>query len=135
MFWSLLGAAVALIINIALSAAFSGFAENKGYERGKYFWICFFFGTLGYVWVAGLPDVHLQYKIENLERELRNAGIIASTSHSQSTAYKPAAPAYQAPVSSHQATVFQDGSWMCKCGRKNPPYVTSCVCGTNKRDI
>ena len=28
-----------------------------------------------------------------------------------------------------------DGSWICSCGRKNSSYVSSCMCGKNKRDV
>lgn len=27
------------------------------------------------------------------------------------------------------------GGWLCSCGRSNASYVSTCVCGTNKRDI
>ena len=29
----------------------------------------------------------------------------------------------------------KDGSWCCTCGRKNSSYVSTCTCGTNKREL
>ena len=41
----------------------------------------------------------------------------------------------QSPVSTPAAGVNYDGSWNCTCGRKNSSYVSTCTCGTNKREI
>lgn len=126
--WIIFGAIAGIIINIALCDAFAGFAGEKGYDRGKYFWMCFFFGILGYVWVAGLPDIKLQSKISQLERDLRNTT-------TKSVASQPQQPAHNTATVSYDTTVPQNGNWRCKCGRKNPPYVTTCVCGTSKYNL
>lgn len=58
-----------LIISCLLSGKFADFAAQKGYERSHYFWICFFFGMLGYVWVAALPDAALYNELAVLRKE------------------------------------------------------------------
>ena len=128
MFWYFLGAIIGLIINIALSNAFAGFAEEKGYERGKYFLLCFFFGIIGYAWVGALPDANLQFKVSQLERNIRN-------SDSNSIVSQQHVGARNAAAYSYDANLPQNNKWTCKCGKKNPSYVTTCVCGTSKRDL
>ena len=49
-------AIVGLIIHIALASLFAGYAETKGYEKGAFFALCFFFGVIGYCVVGALPD-------------------------------------------------------------------------------
>ena len=65
--WIIIAAAVAVAINLILSFQFAGIAEDKGYSRGKYFWLCLLFGVVGYVLVAALPDEALLYRISRLE--------------------------------------------------------------------
>ena len=31
--------------------------------------------------------------------------------------------------------VLMDGGWLCTCGRANPAYTSTCVCGVNKRSV
>lgn len=47
---------VVLLVNSFLATEFSVVAAMKGYQEQKYFWIPFFFGILGYILVAALPD-------------------------------------------------------------------------------
>lgn len=34
-----------------------------------------------------------------------------------------------------QAQQFNDGSWICTCGRRNASYISSCACGKSKHDM
>ena len=34
-----------------------------------------------------------------------------------------------------QKTVMPSANWKCSCGRNNPSYVTTCVCGIERTDI
>lgn len=63
-------AIISFCVHLFLCGSFSGFAVEKGYESTKYFLICFFFGILGYVWVAGLPDLRLQQRVFSLEHQV-----------------------------------------------------------------
>jgi hypothetical protein len=54
--YSILGVAVVLWINYALSTYFYHVATEKGYYESCYLWIPFLFSAVGYVLVAALPD-------------------------------------------------------------------------------
>lgn len=45
-----------LLVSFYLAGIFNGIAFDKGYEDGRFFWICFWFGMIGYIAVAALPD-------------------------------------------------------------------------------
>ena len=105
-------AIIGFIVNIILSNAFAGLAEDKGYDRNKYFWLWFVFGIIGYAWIGALPDANLQFKVSQFERYIRNND-----------------------TTSNDSTPLQNGNWKCKCGKQNAAYVTTCVCGTSKRDL
>ena len=47
---------IGLLINALLSFYFYEVAKEKGFYRKCYFWIPFFFGFIGYILVAALPD-------------------------------------------------------------------------------
>ena len=49
-------ATVYLILDYYIAKLFSEAAEAKGCHDSKYFWICFFFGFIGYLLVIALPD-------------------------------------------------------------------------------
>ncbi len=34
-----------------------------------------------------------------------------------------------------QPQQFNDGSWICTCGRRNAPYISTCACGKSKHDM
>ena len=70
MFWLILGVLIGLTINIVLCLRFAEFAEEKGYHKGKYFWMCFFLGVIGFAWVAALPDLTLQERLSKIEGSL-----------------------------------------------------------------
>ena len=61
-----LTAAVAIAIDALIANAFAKCAEQKGYWRSTYFWVCFFLGMIGYCIVAALPDKVLAEKLENI---------------------------------------------------------------------
>ena len=107
--WFIIGAIVGLVINIVLSNKFADIAEDKGYTRTSYFWACFFLGTLGCLMVAALPDLEVRAMV----RKLKSAN---NTSFADTN-------------------ILQNGGWKCDCGRINASYVSSCVCGKNKRQL
>lgn len=47
---------IAFILICFFSQWFYEVACFKGYPERKYFWICFWFGPIGYLLVAALPD-------------------------------------------------------------------------------
>lgn len=54
--YSILGVAVVLWVDYALSTYFYYVATEKGYCEACYLWIPFLFSAVGYILVAALPD-------------------------------------------------------------------------------
>ena len=108
--WYIFGGIVALII----AGKFANIASEKGYSAGKYGWLCFFLGPIGWCMVAALPDLILHDKVDRIHERLAmmDSGIT------------------EAEVT---AVLTEDG-WRCSCGREHPAYESSCICGTSKRD-
>ena len=59
------------------------------------------------------------------KRELK---LVPETSNQASRRQPDRNPVYPSPLASN-------GSWLCSCGRTNAAYVSTCVCGTNKREV
>ncbi len=116
-------AIIAITINLVLCFNFAQFADSKGYSFKKYFWICFFFGMIGYAWVAALPDMGLLNKITELERKLSNIEN-SKPSSSQDRLEKTS-------DKTTGATSSEDEQWVCGyCQTKNSMNYGQCKkCG------
>ena len=64
-----IAAAIAIVIDVLIASAFAKCAEQKGYWRSTYFWICFFLGMIGYCIVAALPDKVLLDKMDDILKQ------------------------------------------------------------------
>ena len=128
----LVGIILILILYYVFAAKFWEAAEAKGYDGSKYKWICFFFGLLGMILVAALPDLTLHNAIAELKNGPASRGEAGSV------------PAYiQQPSPSAQYTTYDSptparpapgNGWICSCGRSHPAYESSCACGKSKHD-
>ena len=49
-------AIIVILIKTLISRFFYGVAKEKGFPQKRYFWVPFFFGIIGYILVAALPD-------------------------------------------------------------------------------
>ena len=67
-----------IFVNMKLSRGMVEAANDKGYCDNDLFifYICFFLGALGYMYVAALPDLKLR---EMLELHAENEGLITET--------------------------------------------------------
>lgn len=54
--WILIALLIWLVISWLVAKQFAEVAEMKKHDDGKYFWICFFLGVVGYLLVIALPD-------------------------------------------------------------------------------
>lgn len=54
----ILGAIIALAVQLMVSLQFDNIAEQKGYKSWVYFWYCLFFPVAGWAMVIALPDLH-----------------------------------------------------------------------------
>lgn len=52
--------AVALCINGFLASNASDIAQNKGYEKKKWFHMCFWLGPISYIIIAAMPDLKMR---------------------------------------------------------------------------
>lgn len=50
-----LGLAIDLIIRVVMAMKFDEVASMKGFDE-SYFWMCFFLGIIGYIYIVALPD-------------------------------------------------------------------------------
>ena len=84
---------------------------------------------LGALPMVALGEVHMTNRqiLHELKKVSNQTGTISNTV----TSIEKAEAEKNPPI----ATLNTDGSWQCTCGRKHQSYVTSCVCGTNKRDV
>lgn len=53
---------VALILNGVLASNASDIANHKGYEKRKWFHMCFWLGPLSYIIIAAMPDLLMRSK-------------------------------------------------------------------------
>ena len=114
--WYIFAALIGLVIHIVFCSKFAGIAEEKGHTRSAYFWICFVFGTIGYIMVAALPDYELRKKVYNLTQVEKTPSAKSSVGSSMST----------------NIPQPQRGEWKCSCGRVNASFVSTCSCGNNR---
>lgn len=61
---------VLLCLNGLLASAASDIADDKGYEKGKWFHMCFWLGPIPYIIIAAMPDLKLQRKQDETKRLL-----------------------------------------------------------------
>lgn len=66
----IIGAAIALILNIFIAAKFGAIAKDKGYSFGTHFAFCFFFSVIGWIAVWALPDKNTRRTLEKIARNL-----------------------------------------------------------------
>ena len=78
------------------------------------------FGTLGYI-ADNVGASNNSFTPEWISRSIQN-----KVDESVKASEKGATPVAVKELS--------DGSWVCSCGRTNGSYVSTCVCGINKRD-
>ena len=81
---------ISLIINIVFAVVFSSVAEEKGYFSKGYFWLCFFFGLIGYVYICALPNTNLEHKLNSVLGAL--ADLRSSSDRPNTPETKTAAP-------------------------------------------
>lgn len=107
--------AIALIIDIILAFWFNAIAEDKGYSGRKYFWIVFFFGAFAAAYIAALPDLVLEGRVEKLEKALKQLR------QERSTVQPPAIlpQSEEAERETATATAAREGYVLCdKCGQE-----------------
>ena len=63
-------AIVALCLNGLLASNASDIASDKGYEKDKWFHMCFWLGPISYIIIASMPDIKLRDKQDETNRLL-----------------------------------------------------------------
>ena len=58
---------VSLVTAFVLGGVFADIAIDKGYDWYKAFWLCFFLGYIGYIYVIARPDKRIREKAKYLE--------------------------------------------------------------------
>ena len=127
--WHIFGAIVGLVINLIICFKFAEIAAEKGYSKA-YFWLGFFFGAIGFAWIAALPDAHLWHRVSELERKLNtSSNPYANTSVVSSSA---ATSNFEHTPTIVKSTVTEDGNWICgKCETLNQAKYGQCKkCGS-----
>lgn len=65
-------ALIVLVIDIAFAVYAGGIAEEKGYSKGNWIAVCLFFGVIGYILVAALPDLKMRTLLEKTNAMLKS---------------------------------------------------------------
>lgn len=130
-------ALVAIAIDIAFALYAGEIAEDKGYSKGNWIAVCLFFGIIGYILIAALPDLVLRAALENIEKKLTkdendnylprssSSSSNSSNSNSNCTIKSLSEMTPLAPLSHSM------DDWTCKyCGLENPKEARYCQhCG------
>ena len=117
---------IVLAINFAFAVYAGGVAEEKGYIKGNWIAACFFFGIVGYILLAALPDRDARAMLKRIEIKLStNGGNATFTPLSDSTSQKKTSAA---------DTWNTKGEWKCpQCGTLNQGSALHCKdCGYYK---
>ncbi len=95
--------------------------RRKGYDDG--FWIGFFFGFFGWIYVAAEPDLNVENEINKLKEQLKQC--IKELESNKKPLKR---------IDSNEKVTMKDT--VCpECGLKQPAYRKICFsCGTNLRE-
>ena len=83
----LVGMAILIVINFLIAGEFANIAEEKGFERRRYWHFCFWLGFIGYLIVVALPN----RKLTELSKALTDLKVESAGSKTTASAKKPAA--------------------------------------------
>ena len=122
LFWGLIWGLITKTIN-----------ENKGYDGG--FWWGFFLGFIGLIVVLCKPDNRTF--INNNSNSVPNDSWTYGSSPAPVASTNAAYLSYTSAAEKEQneRRILSEGGWKCnKCGRVNPAYTGTCICGVLKRD-
>ncbi len=81
---------VVLCLNGLLASAASDIADDKGYEKNKWFHMCFWLGPIPYIIIAAMPDLKLQRKQDETKH------LLSEILEKQTAAAKTQVPQVQA---------------------------------------
>ncbi|MEG1945452.1 MAG: hypothetical protein RR058_08550 [Oscillospiraceae bacterium] len=84
---SLVFLGIAIAINCLIAGEFANIAEEKGFERRRYWHFCFWLGFVGYAIVIALPN----RKIAELSKALAGLKVAAADGNPSANTSKPAA--------------------------------------------
>lgn len=99
---------------------------------------------LGGLWLYAYGEItdcliSIDAKMQKLPQSKEDTPAPVSVSHANGSAVRTTAPSPSVhtavPSPSVRADVSMPGGWTCSCGRVHAPYVTTCTCGINKREI
>ena len=126
-------ALIVLVIDIAFAVYAGGIAEEKGYSKGNWIAVCLFFGVIGYILVAALPDLKMRTLLEKTNAMFKSKPWEAQKAmESTEEAVQPK----RIPVrSTKTAWNARNGDeWKCpKCGTMNQRNALFCKdCGEYK---
>ncbi len=71
---------IGFVIHLLITDTFANYAEEKGYSRTKYFWVCFLLMPLGITMIIAMPDKKTREAITklNLNRQITKEEIDAN---------------------------------------------------------
>ena len=124
--WYALVAIIAIAIHIFFAAQAGEIAGDKGYDSAQWGWTCFFFGVIGYILVAAMPDLqkrNILIEIRKIEQTIAD-----NSSHASDDAVVTERPVPVVPAVNHST------AWVCKnCGAENAKSALFCKdCGEYK---
>ena len=136
---------VMFFVNLYFCFTFADIAREKGYnESGKYFCLCFFFGIIGFLLVAALPErrnIEVRHSVDaplTPSSASRESSAVTTNTNApafeQSRLSKP--PAFgqsqlSKPPAFGKAQPPKPSEWFCvKCGASNSSNYAQCKkCG------
>lgn len=97
-FGYIIGIIVLLVVNGLLASNASDIAHDKGYEKRKWFHMCFWLSLPAYLIICAMPDKNLALAMHEIARKLEKQQPTASQASSFS----------QADADTKQVTAFND---------------------------
>ena len=70
--WIIFGAICAVVLQIVFCVIMGRASVNKGYSFAGGFWRTFFFGVLGAIYVAALPDQWARRDVRHVDKKLKD---------------------------------------------------------------
>lgn len=128
-------ALIVLVIDIAFAVYAGGIAEKKGYSKGNWIAVCLFFGVIGYILVAALPDLELRTLMEKTNAEIKSKPWEANKNQeSIEQAVQPKKVPVWKPSTKTAWNARNGDEWKCpKCGTMNQRNALFCKdCGEYK---